>query len=167
MKIDLTKIPSGGKEIHFSLESDWWRSDFGDDRILGLEHPLSACLKMYPAGEKIVVDGFLSARMLLRCDRCLETYTKDLTTDFKVYLSMFPYRGEPEVELLESDLNLDFIADSFLDTDQIIKEQLILNLPMKSLCSNDCKGLCPLCGCNLNKATCLCHLSYEMSGNTI
>jgi uncharacterized protein len=161
MKIDLTKIPSGGKEIHLSLKPEWWKPDFDEDRIVGLESPLSARLKIYPTGEKIVVDGFLSAILLLRCDRCLETYKKDITTDFRIYLSMVPFKGEAEVELLENDLNLDFIDDNFLDSDQIIKEQLILNLPMKTLCSDDCKGLCSICGCNLNRAQCSCQSGYK------
>ncbi|MBW2333239.1 MAG: DUF177 domain-containing protein [Deltaproteobacteria bacterium] len=101
----------------------------------------------------------------MRCDRCLETYSKDLTTDFRIYLSMFPFNGEAEVELLENDLNLDFIDDNFLDLDQIIKEQLILNLPMKTLCTKDCKGLCPICGCNLNTGSCSCQSRYETLGN--
>jgi len=163
MKIDLTKIPPGGRRIDFSLNSDWWKPDFDEDRVVGLDSSLSAWLKIYPAGEKIVIDGFLSTRLLLRCDRCLETYSKDVTTDFRIYLSMFPFKGEAEIELLESDLNIDFIDDNFLDSDQIIKEQLILNLPMKTLCNDDCKGLCPLCGCNLNIVRCSCQSQYETS----
>jgi uncharacterized protein len=165
MKINLTKIPPGGKEIGFSLEPGWWKTDFDEDRIVGLESPLSVRLKIYQTGEKIVVDGLLSARLLLRCDRCLETFIKDVTTDFRIYLSMFPFKGEAEVELSENDLNLDFIDDNFLDSDQIIKEQLILNLPMKTLCTKDCKGLCPICGCNLNTTTCSCQSRYETLGN--
>jgi uncharacterized protein len=164
MKIDLTKIPSGGKEVHLSFETDWWRSDFDDDRIVGLESPLIARLTVYPAGKKVAIDGFLSTGLLLRCDRCLETFSKEVSTDFHIYVSVFPYAGEAEVELLENDLNLDFMVDNFLDTDQIIKEQLILNLPMKTICSDDCKGLCHVCGCNLNKANCSCHVAYETSG---
>ena len=163
MKIDLTKIPPGGKELHFSLTPDWWKSDSDEDRILGLDSPLTARLKVYPAGEKILVDGVLSARLILRCDRCLETYETDVTTDFRIYVSMIPFKGEAEVELSGNDLNIDFIEDNFLDSDQIIKEQLILNLPMKTLCNDDCKGLCPLCGCNLNIARCSCQSRYETS----
>ncbi|TET92280.1 MAG: DUF177 domain-containing protein [Desulfobacteraceae bacterium] len=165
MKIDLTNIPSGSKEISFSLKPDWWKTDFNEDRIVGFESPLSTWFKIYPAGEKIVVDGFLSVRLFLRCDRCLETYTQDLSADFRIYLSMFPFKGEADVELLEDDLSLDFIDGNFLDSDQIIKEQLILNLPMKTLCTKDCKGLCPICGCNLNTAMCSCQSRYETFGN--
>lgn len=163
MKIDLTNLPSEGKTLDLRLEPDWWKPDGDEDRIMGLESPLSARIKIYPAGKKIVVEGFLSARLLLSCDRCLKPYGWDLSTDFRIYLSMFPLEGELEVELSKNDLNLDFIDGNFLDPDQIIKEQIILNVPMKTLCSMDCKGLCPICGCNLNVRRCSCSSGYETS----
>jgi len=165
MKIDLTNIPPEGRQTNFSLAPDWWKPDFSEDRIVGLESPVSAWIKIYPAGKKIIVDGFLSARLLLRCDRCLEPYSWDLSTDFRISLSISPFKGEVEVELLEDDLNLDFIDGKFLDSDQIIKEQLILNVPLKTLCTLECKGLCPTCGCNLNMTTCSCSSRYETFGN--
>jgi len=166
MKIDLTNIPSEGKKISFNLTPEWWRQDFDEDRIVGLEGPLSAWIKIYPAGNKIVAEGFLSARLLLRCDRCLEPYGWDLSTDFRIYLSVSSFNGGLEVELLEDDLNLDFIGGNFLDSDQIIREQLILNVPMKTLCTAECKGLCPICGCNLNMTRCSCSSRYETSPYT-
>jgi len=163
MKIYLTNIPPEGKGLDFSLTPDWWKSDLDEDRIIGLEGPLSAWIKLYPAGKEIVVEGSLSARLLLRCDRCLELYGWDLSTDFRVYLLMSPFKGELEVELSEDDLNLDFIDGKFLDSDQIIKEQIILSVPMKTLCTLKCKGLCPICGCNLNMTRCSCSSRYETS----
>jgi uncharacterized protein len=106
----------------------------------------------------MVVEGSLSTRLLLRCDRCLEPYSWDLSTDFRIYLSMSPFKGELEVELSEDDLDLGFIDDNFLDPGQIIKEQIILNMPMKTLCTTECKGLCLTCGCNLNMTRCSCSL---------
>ncbi|UCH00040.1 MAG: DUF177 domain-containing protein [Deltaproteobacteria bacterium] len=163
MKIDLTNIPSEGKKADFRLTPDWWRPDPDEDRIVGLEGPLSAWIKIYPAGKKIVVEGFLSTRLLLRCDRCLEPYSWDLSTDFRIYLSISPFKGELEVELSEDDLDLDFIDGNLLDPDQIIKEQIILNVPVKTLCTRECKGLCPICGCNLNMTRCSCSLRDKKS----
>jgi len=165
MKIDLTNIPSGGKQTDLVLKADWWKPDPDEDRIVGLESPLSAWIKIYPAGEKIVIEGSLSTRLLLRCDRCLEPYGWDLSKDFRVYLSISPFKGNLEIELLENDLNLDFIDGNFLDPHQIIKEQLILNVPMKTLCVTECKGLCPICGCNLNMTRCSCSSRYEAPAN--
>lgn len=165
MKIDLTNIPSEGKEANFILEPDWWKPDLDEDRIVGLESPLSAWMKIYPAGKKIVVEGSLSTKLLLRCDRCLEPYSWDLSKDFRIYLAISQFKGNVEVELLEDDLNLEFIDGNFLEPDQVIREQLILNVPMKTLCTADCKGLCPICGCNLNTTTCSCSSNCKASGN--
>lgn len=156
MKIDLTNIPPGGKRANFRLTPDWWKPGPDEDRIVGLKGPLSAWINIYPAGKKMVVEGSLSTGLLLRCDRCLEPYSWDLSTDFRIYLSMSPFKGESEVELSEDDLDLGFIDDNFLDPGQIIKEQIILNMPMKTLCTTECKGLCLICGCNLNMTRCSC-----------
>lgn len=156
MKIDLTKIPPEGKKLDFTLPVEWWKPDSGDDRIVGLERPLSTSIRIYPAGKKLVVDGLISTRLLLRCDRCLEQYGWDLSAEFRISLSLSPFEGEGEVELLEDDLNLDFTDGNLLDSDQVIREQLILHVPMKTLCIPECKGLCRLCGCNLNIFTCSC-----------
>ena len=165
MKIDLTSIPPEGKSLNLRLTPDWWKPDSDEDRIMGIETPFSTGIKIYPAGKKIVLEGFLSTRLLLRCDRCLEPYSWDLSTDFRIYLSMSPFRGEFEVELSEDDLNVDFIDGDFLDPERIIKEQIILNVPMKTLCTTECKGLCPICGCNLNMTRCSCSSRYETFGN--
>jgi len=156
MKIDLTKIPPEGKKLDLTLPVEWWKPDSDEDRIVGLERPLSTSIKIYPAGKKMVVEGLISTRLLLRCDRCLEQYGWDLSEEFRISLSLSPFRGEGEVELLEDDLNLDFIDGNLLDFDQVLKEQLILHVPMKTLCIPECKGLCPVCGCNLNTSRCSC-----------
>jgi uncharacterized protein len=156
MKIDLTKIPAEGKKFNFMLPVGWWKPDSNGDRIVGLEGPLSASITIYPAGKRMVVEGTISAMLVLRCDRCLEEYGWGLSEKFRISISLSQFRGEGEVELMEEDLNLDFMDGVLLDSDQILKEQLILHVPMKTLCSPECKGLCPVCGCNLNISTCSC-----------
>jgi len=163
MKIDLTNIQTEGKHFSFTIPPEWWKSDSEEDRIVGLERPLLAKITVYPAGKKIMVEGRFATRLLLRCDRCLEPYGWDLATDFRISLSLFPFEGEGEVELLADDLNLDFIEGNLLDSDQILREQVILNVPMKTLCTSECRGLCPLCGCNLNTTTCSCSLNPKSS----
>jgi uncharacterized protein len=156
MKIDLTKIPPEGKKLDLTLPVEWWNPDSDDDRIVGLERPLVTSIRIYPAGNHLVVEGMISTRLLLRCDRCLEQYGWDLSAEFRISLSLSPFKGEGEVELLEDDLNVDFTDGNLLDSDQVIKEQLILHVPMKTLCMPECKGLCSLCGCNLNISACSC-----------
>jgi uncharacterized protein len=156
MNIDLTNIPPEGKKFNFTLPAEWWKPDSDEDRIVGLERPLSASLKIYPAGKRIVVEGLISTRLLLRCDRCLEQYGWDLAEKFRISFSLFPFSGEGEVAILEDDLNLDFTDGNLLDPDRVLKEQIILHVPMKTLCIPECKGLCAVCGCNLNTSRCSC-----------
>jgi uncharacterized protein len=163
MKVDLTNIPPEGKNLEFKLAPDWRKLGSDEDRIIGFETPLSARIKLYSAGKKIAVEGSFSTRLLLRCDRCLEPYGWDLSRDFRVYLTAAPPAEELEVELREDDLSLDFVDGDFIDPDQILREQIILNVPMKTLCRKDCKGLCPLCGSNLNVSQCSCSSGYETS----
>ena len=64
--------------------------------------------------------------------------------------------GEGELEIEEDDLTTAFYQNEEIDLEQLMREQFYLALPMKPLCSRDCKGLCPTCGTNLNRATCDC-----------
>ena len=161
MKIDLTNIPPEGKNIRFEFPCEWWYQDSERDQILGTESPVSGWISVRPAGKKIAVEGFVSTKLRLRCDRCLESYGLDLGKDFRVFVSFVPPKGTSEIELAEDDLDLDFIKGRFLDIDQVVREQLITSLPMKALCAEGCKGLCPLCGCNLNKERCSCSPEHE------
>jgi uncharacterized protein len=161
VKIDLTNIPSEGKEFNFKFAQDWWKTDLEDERILGLGAPLSARIKIQLVGKRICIEGSISTSLLLQCDRCLEPYSWDLSNDFRIFLSLSPLTGGIDVELSEDDLNLDFIHDNFLEPEQVIQEQIILSLPMKTLCSVDCKGLCAICGSNLNVMTCSCSEKYN------
>jgi len=156
MKIDLTNIRPDGKYIEFNFSPDWWNPDFKNDHIVGLSMPLSGWIKLHYVAKKVAVEGAVSTTLQLRCDRCLEPYDKPLSTNFKFFLSVTPYAGDLDIELSEEDLNLIFIDGNYLCIDQIIKEQIILNTPMKTICSINCKGLCPVCGCNLNFETCSC-----------
>jgi uncharacterized protein len=161
MKIDLTNIPSEGKYIKLNITPEWWESDFGNDHIIGLSGPLSGWIKVYLTGKKVTVEGVLSTSLKLRCDRCLAPYDRDLSTNFRVFLSLRPYKGKLDIELSEDDLDINFIDGRYLDSDQIIREQIALNIPMKAICSVDCKGLCPVCGCNLNIETCSCSVKTD------
>jgi len=61
-----------------------------------------------------------------------------------------------EVELLEEDMEIGFITGDHLNLDEVVKEQIYLSLPIKKICREDCPGLCPDCGTNLNKGNCTC-----------
>ena len=157
MIIDLRTIPYGTRRFEFCLEKDWWRSDEKNDQILGIDLPLEVRIKIYKAGDKYVLDGDLSGGLQVLCDRCLEHYHQDLKSEFRVFLALpLPDMDRAEIELTEEDMEVGFIRGEEINLDEIIREQVYLSLPMKLLCKEDCLGLCPVCGNNLNKKRCHC-----------
>ena len=166
MLIDLKAIPrEEARHYEFNLDRNWWRPDDQNDQILGLDRPLNVKVKVYRAGKRYVIEGSLSGILTVACDRCLNSFKRDLKFDFSVLLAAPPPDLEKvEIELLEDDMNIDFIRDEEIDMDAIIKEQLYLSLPIKSLCREDCAGLCPDCGNNLNNGDCRCNRMQMHSG---
>ena len=69
--------------------------------------------------------------------------------------------GEGEIEVEEDDLTTAFYEHDTIDLGHLMREQMYLALPMKPLCRDDCRGLCPTCGANLNLGTCGCKHEWE------
>ena len=157
MIVDLRSVLHGPRYFNLTLKADWWQGNGEDDQIVGLDGPLEASLSISRAGAEYLLEGRLSGRFRLKCGRCLEVYSHDLGCDFRVCLAPGPSDSGPsEVELSEEDLSVDFVTEEQIDLDEIIREQIYLSLPMKCLCREDCPGLCPVCGADLNKAKCEC-----------
>jgi uncharacterized protein len=107
---------------------------------------------------EIRVKGHLKVSMESDCDRCLETATILLDDDFDLF-----YRPEPElgrsgeeVEIDEGESQIAFYQGDGLDLRDILREQILLSLPMQRVCSENCKGICPVCGQNRNLVACGC-----------
>ena len=157
MLIDLKTISTEELEINETLDKDWWQASVEDAPVLSLATPLRVRVKASKVGDKYLLAGHVSGAVSLKCDRCLEAFRSDLEIPFSVFL-VSPKSGqsEAEAELLDEDLEVDFIHGETLDLDATIKEQIFLSLPMKSICKEECLGLCLLCGANLNEGPCHC-----------
>ena len=157
MLIDLKTISTEELEITETLDKDWWQASVEGAPVLGLATPLRVRVKASKVGDKYLLAGRVSGAVSLKCDRCLEAFRSDLEIPFSVFL-VSPKSGqsEAEAELLDEDLEVDFIHGETLDLDATIKEQIFLSLPMKSICKEECLGLCLLCGANLNEGPCHC-----------
>jgi uncharacterized protein len=70
-----------------------------------------------------------------------------------------PLKAGDERELSADDLSIGFYQDGTIDLDDVVREQVELALPMARLCTEECEGLCPDCGANLNDAECACKLN--------
>jgi uncharacterized protein len=158
MIIDLKAIPrEGSRKFEFSLNKDWWQPGAENDQVLGFNSPLKVRINIYRAGDKYVLEGSLDGSLEVVCDRCLQPYHRDLKNEFRLFLIPPPSdKGKAEIELMEDDMEVGFINDEEIDLGDVIKEQLFLSLPIKSLCTTECLGLCPICGSNLNVGDCGC-----------
>lgn len=108
------------------------------------------------------VSGHVKARLELECGRCLEPFELPVEADFDLrYVPAVANTGEEEQEVGDEDLSIAFYREGMLDLVDLLREQFVLALPMKPLCSEDCRGLCPQCGTNLKKTQCACTPAWE------
>jgi uncharacterized protein len=158
MNIDLRIISSEGpKHLELILEDGWWQQDKLDDQIDGITRPITAKIDIYKAGERFVLEGAIAGSVSVMCDRCLGSFEKDVKTEFKLFFTPpARYDTKAEIELLEEDLDTGFINGEEINLDNIFREQIYLSLPIKNLCKEDCRGLCPGCGVDLNIQNCKC-----------
>jgi len=111
------------------------------------------------AGNEIRINGSLNTAVDMICSRCLEPAQQAIHKAFDLF---FRQRDEvifdegAEIELNEKDTQTAFFSGTQLPVGEVLREQVLLALPMKALCRVDCKGLCPTCGINLNSGTCDC-----------
>ncbi len=89
----------------------------------------------------------MSTTIEVTCSRCLDRYSTNIELSISEEYTNNQMQESEDVIL---------VADSSIDLEQVIKENILLSLPIKKLCSEDCKGLCQNCGVNLNKGNCDC-----------
>lgn len=154
MKIDLnrsdgstTSFDVSVKPEDIELESDLARVD-DDIEVKGT----------VSSGDQFtVIEADIKAPLEIDCSRCLEKNPTVKEFAFKTaFASSDQLSEEVEVELDLQDLELSFAEEDEIDLRDVIREQILLNLPANPLCKEDCKGLCEICGGNLNKVDCDC-----------
>jgi uncharacterized protein len=103
-----------------------------------------------------VVGGF-EGKVELRCARCLEPVPTRVKEDFDLlYRPLRSGKQGEEISINEAETEIGFYQGNGLELADVIKEQVLLSLPVKPLCKEDCSGLCPQCGQNLNQGSCDC-----------
>lgn len=124
--------------------------------------PADLTFDIYKDKAQFRLAGRLTTTLELPCSRCLEAFTSPVACSFDLrYQPRSANTGEGEREVEEDDLSTAFYENEEIDLGQLMREQLYLALPMKPLCQDDCKGLCPQCGTNLNRGTCDCRREWE------
>lgn len=151
MAIKINDIPSEGLRIEINQKLDV------SDTVAG-STDAQAVLNIKPASSGIFqIVGNAHAKPTLECSRCLKSYAFPIDVNFNFELAPLKSMGEtPEHELVQGELDTEFYEGDEIDPIEIIREQLLIALPMVPLHHPDCKGLCSICGTDLNESRCNC-----------
>ncbi len=148
MKIIISDIPVEGMDILIeeSIKSD----------ILHLIEAVSGKFKIERSGTEVIIKGNIHGTIQQTCSRCLNEFKKEIDLDIFTTFHPVTELREEIYELHGEELEVDFYTGEEIDIDSLIEEEILLSLPMKPLCNEDCKGLCPVCGKDLNYDKCDC-----------
>lgn len=153
MLIDLSELLSvNGKseDVQIEIEMDRFRSKMAD-YFISRKAPLQ--IRLTNTGRKMIrIETVIDIMLLIPCDRCLEDVKYDLSIEVDKEINM----DESDQERIQSLDELSYIKDNSLDVERFIYNEILVHLPMKVLCSENCKGICNRCGANLNSQTCNC-----------
>jgi uncharacterized protein len=123
----------------------------------GFEKPLHTEAKVRKVGPSFFLEGNVQTSLRLTCVRCLKDFFFPISSSFDLTLS--PLKKAPtgeEAELKEEDMESNFFEGGEIHLSEIACEQVFLEIPYKPLCREDCRGLCPVCGKDLNLSACHC-----------
>lgn len=107
-------------------------------------------------GESFYLDAKLRGTYVTACHRCLEPANVDVSSAFTLVVHRETRATESEMDWDDEDYVRVPRGESELSLDQFIHEQVVVNIPIQVYCKEDCKGLCPQCGVNLNTESCTC-----------
>ncbi len=147
MKIIISEIPDEGLDLRFkeTIVSD-------DSSFLA-----QAQMRINREDKEVLVSGEIEADVELQCSRCLRDFKLMLNIPVDVvYNPVDELKSEEKYELKQDELDTGFYSGDELDISDLVKEQIILNIPMKPLCDELCKGICLRCGADLNTDECTC-----------
>jgi uncharacterized protein len=161
MRVHVDEIPEAGRFLQFHWGEERFQHFLPPDDPLSIcfERPLHAELEIHKQPDHIRVRGLIRAEFRLVCHRCLESYPWRLEQPVDLFL-LQQKESEDQTEEDQDkdldDLDYEFFDGEEIDIDLLVVEQIVLALPFKALCSEECNGICPHCGANLNLEPCRC-----------
>jgi len=127
-----------------------------DERV-SLIAPAAVNGKVRLSGNEVFVNGHIDTRAQVECDRCLKPVELPVNVDFTLeYISGSEYEASQTAALTEEEMSVSVFDGGAIDVDEIVKEQILLAVPTRMLCREDCKGICPDCGIDRNTGECDC-----------
>ncbi len=152
MKINLVKLHEGLNQLRFQIKPESLGFDQKQETLLLFPNEIHADVEVQKFSDKFFIKIALITAAHYSCDRCLDEFNQNLEASFQLIYSKHSRDqfADDEYRFLgEDETEIDLSAD--------VRENILLVIPMKHLCRESCKGLCPHCGVNLNYESCDCH----------
>jgi uncharacterized protein len=160
--IRVEDIPAQGKQESFREDEGPLNERLGGETTntgLHFAEPVQVRVNLSRSGRVILVKSRVDARVKCICARCLDPFALTLSSEIQVSIKPKPdpHLAPPEeIELRREDLESDFYEGEEVDLSPLVQDQVLLTLPPKVICGEDCRGLCQRCGKNLNRESCQC-----------
>lgn len=160
MLLDLSQLHGAREHFERTFQPSAFDPPDEDYRVAA---PVELSMDVEKSGADMFrVTGRANTRLEMTCSRCVEPFEVPVGANFELrYVPQAENAGEGEREVAADDLTTAFYKEGALDVIDMLREQFQLALPMKPLCSEACRGLCPECGVNLNRTTCDCKPVWE------
>lgn len=154
MIVDLTTLKDSETLFDFSLAPEELELE---GEPANLKNGVRAQVKLKKGIAQTDVEGTIFADVEIDCSRCLQPTESSLEIPFKaVFVTPENYTEEKESELNNGDLEVSIFEGNEINLTELVREQILLNLPIQVFCREDCQGLCPKCGANQNLIDCKC-----------
>lgn len=151
MKLDLRQIKPEGVELKFSeISQDLELTQVGFE----FPEPIDVELFVAKTGDEVIVQGKISTMVEMECARCLDVFEMDINPKVQFVIQLLDVKESQHSD--DDDFVILPKTSGDYDISDRIREAILLELPLKPLCSEDCRGLCPMCGVNLNETDCDC-----------
>jgi len=151
IKLDIGRVPEGHSHLDLEAGASDLEADLEDGR---LESPVNLSLDLDRRGGDVFIKGTAAAGAVLGCSRCLKEYSLELEAPLQLLCVVV---GESDAGEEDRD-NVIRVSPGarFVDLAGPVRSELLVLLPLKPLCDQECKGLCPRCGIDLNVSSCSC-----------
>ena len=157
-RVRIDEIPAGGSAHRLDEGTSLFRAVLVEVLESSADHRCQVDVELGQRSRRVHVDGLLSGTLVLSCARCAGAFPFEVERSVHAVLVLDqPSVDEGEEEELErSELDESFLDGEHIDLLELAREQVLLSLPEKPLCRDECRGLCPRCGVDLNHESCSC-----------
>ena len=130
--------------------------------------PITTSLRVLRIADRVKVEGDFQTVVRLSCGRCLKAFETSLNSYFALtYTTRIEeveiFSGQEEVELRREQINRIYFQGEKINLQDAVQEQVIMAFPIRALCRETCRGLCPQCGADLNAGDCGCSRQVSAS----